>query len=894
MKIVQRLVLIVLLAAIPLGLLPAYNVHQGQLRQRAQISSDALQTANRAAAEQRRIVEGARQLLAALSQIPAIQGDDAARCSLILRRLQAQFPIYIAIGVADLRGRIWCSSSLPGTDISDRAYFKEAVRTRRFTTGGYIIGRVLHRKSLNFSMAFDSPSGGPAGVIVAGLDLDQLAIDLGKSQLPPDTTLSIIGPDKRVLVDLPDGSGIGTALPARFLPMFEARQAGTIETEWLDGSDRLVGFVPPAADASMPFLVAVGIDRAKASAAVARRATHEAAILFLTVTAAMLLAWWFAMRFVRRPMRHLTNTVRAWGEGRTTVRVGPLDSGSEFEDLGRAFDALAEEVEDRQRRLRDTLESTSDSVLAVTPDWTVSYLNRNARKRLGEDLLGHNLWRAFPDVEDAAVAKALRRAMVHRVPVTVSFEYKQLGGHFEANAFPVPEGGLTLFVKDVTDQRRAQEELLDLALNDPLTALPNRANAMAIAEQNAAEGQLSAMILIDLDGFKHVNDIFGHPAGDEILKGVAERLSSCIEGSGVIARLGGDEFIAVLVKTDAQRSVELGHALLDCLGRKPFLVRGRMHHITASCGVVLADDESPVSVQGLFANADLALYRAKAAGSGTCHVYTTADREAYQARRLLEEDLSRATAAGEFELYYQPQVRLADNRLIGAEALLRWRHPTHGLMEPAAFIEILTHSRHARTVGEWTLDQACREAAAWRDAGHALRVGVNLFPEQVRAGDLPEVVQRILAAHSLSAQALDLEVTENVALRAEESTKATLLALRALGVGLAFDDFGTGFASLTSLKDIPVHRLKIDRGFVTHLPDNGHDRAIVEAVLALARTLELEVVAEGVETAEQEDYLRARGCQEAQGFRYARPMPAADFRAYILASKNGVILSEGV
>ena len=248
--------------------------------------------------------------------------------------------------------------------------------------------------------------------------------------------------------------------------------------------------------------------------------------------------------------------------------------------------------------------------------------------------------------------------------------------------------------------------------------------------------------------------------------------------------------------------------------------------------------------------------------------------------------MSRAVAAGEFELYFQPQVRLSDGAWVGAEALLRWRHPERGLIGPASFVEILERSRHATAVGEWVLDEACREAAAWWRRGHRLRIGVNLFAEQIRSSNLLATVEASLSRHGLPAQALELELTENIALSYEDDISGKLLALRTMGVRLAFDDFGTGFASLTTLKNIPVHRLKIDRGFVAQLPSDEHDKGIVEAVLALAQTLGLEVIAEGVETFQQEEYLRARGCEEAQGYRYARPMPARMFRAELLATHD--------
>jgi diguanylate cyclase (GGDEF)-like protein len=883
MNIMRRLLSIVLLAAVPIGVLQAVSVHREQQEEQVGISRMAAGIASQVAAEQRRIAEGGRQLLTALAQLPSVRDRSDTQCNLIFRRLKAHFAIYTAIGVADASGRVWCSSAQPGVNLSDRPYFHRAIAARRFTTGGYVLGRVSGRRTLNFSFPFFSDRGALEGVLILGLDLDRLAADLGRAKLPPSSSLAIFGPDGRALVDLPGGTRIGGSLPTQFQAAFRAKTPGILHTNWLDGSDRVVGFVPPAADPAMPFLVLVGIDRAQAMGAVEANGKRDMTLLLAVLTGALLLAWWVAARYVRRPVRRLAGAVRAWREGNSEARVGPLDRGSEFNDLAQAFDALADTLEERQRGLRDALESTTDLVVALGADWTFRYLNGRALAYVdGRDVIGSRLWDVFPEISDKPVGDALRRAMAERRPLSVAFEHEGLGGRFETNAFPARDGGLTLYSRNVTEQHRAQAELRRLALNDPLTDLPNRTHALEIASQKAADGLLSAMLLLDLDNFKHVNDSDGHPAGDAMLREVARRVSAALEAEGVVARLGGDEFVILLFEASPSRCVEVGNRLLAALERTPFLVRGRLHPITASAGLVLVQGDSPrgvaPAVEELMANADIALYRAKAAGGGTCHLFSAADGEAYQARRRLEEEVAAAAASGQFELHFQPQVRLADGAPVGAEALLRWRHPRRGLLLPNAFIDVLETSRHALSVGAWIIDEACRCAALWRREGAGLRVAVNLFGQQARSRDLASVVAAALAKHGLPPEALELEVTENIALAAEAETRATLRALRVLGVGLALDDFGTGFASLTTLKSLPVDRLKIDRGFVAQLPSNAHDRAIVEAVLALAGTLGLEVVAEGVETAEQEAYLRARGCQEAQGYLFGRPVPAWEFR----------------
>ncbi|MEW9856365.1 EAL domain-containing protein [Novosphingobium rhizovicinum] len=898
MTVMQRLALIVLFAAIPIGILQALSVQRQERVQQEAVARVAKAIAYRAGAEQRRIVEGARQLLAGIAQLPAVQDGDPQACNLILRRLGSQFPMYTAIGVASPKGHVWCSSTRAGTDVSDRAYFKQALATRQFGTGGYIVGRVLGVPTLNFTLPFEDESGELTGVLIAGLDLDRLADDLGKARLPVGSNLMIYGPDRRQLVDLPYGTRVGKQLPPVLEQAFRSKEPGSVEIGWVDGRQRILAYYPPSAIAEVPFLVAVSVDREDALAQVGSDARRAWVVLGLVLAAALLGAWWFAARYVRRPLKQLALTVRAWRAGDGAARVGHLEAGSEFDDLARAFDALADSVVERQERLQSALENTTDSVAIVAPDWTVTFLNGNAINQMhrDSDLIGRSIWEIYPDSIDQPVGRGLISAMTERRRVVVTFENEEMGEYFETNAYPADDGGLILFSRNVTEERRAQQKLQRLALCDPLTDLANRSHATEIGSQAAADGALSALLILDLDHFKHVNDTLGHPAGDDMLREVARRLLASVQDRAFVARLGGDEFVVIMREMTPASCIELAREILEALERDVFSVRDRAYDVTASAGLVLVDQSRP-GIEELMANADLALYRAKAEGGATYCTYTSADRDAYRARRQLEDEVALGAVNGEFELFYQPQVNLKTGTLVGAEALLRWHHSSRGLLLPGDFMDVLGASRHAVTAGTWVIEEACRQASVWWRSGMRLRVSVNLFAQQLSTGNLPQIIQTILRRHSLPAHALELEVTENITLTARPDVKRTLLTLHMLGVRLAFDDFGTGFASLTTLKDLPVNRLKIDRSFVTHLPEDEEDKAIVEAVLALARTLRLEVVAEGVETDEQAEYLRSRGCSEAQGFLYGRPMAGPEFTATMcnieFADEASIPLTQG-
>jgi EAL domain-containing protein (putative c-di-GMP-specific phosphodiesterase class I) len=312
---------------------------------------------------------------------------------------------------------------------------------------------------------------------------------------------------------------------------------------------------------------------------------------------------------------------------------------------------------------------------------------------------------------------------------------------------------------------------------------------------------------------------------------------------------------------------------------EPFVINDQLIHLGASAGVAIAPRDG-ADVEELIASADLALYWAKSAGGRKSRFFLPALRAQAQARRSLGLELRRAFVEHEFEIYFQPQIRLADNTVVGAEALLRWRHPERGLLTPGAFIDTLAESAIAGGVGRWIIRAACEQAAAWRTAGLPLeRVGVNLFPAQAYDETLAQDVMQALADFRLPANALELEITENIALNRDDS--AVLQRLHGEGVKLAFDDFGTGYASLAYLTRLPLSRIKIDRGFVGKIAHEAQDAAIVRSIIAMAHNLDLGVIAEGVETIQQAEFLLRENCEEAQGFLYAKPLPAREFEAYL-------------
>ena len=439
---------------------------------------------------------------------------------------------------------------------------------------------------------------------------------------------------------------------------------------------------------------------------------------------------------------------------------------------------------------------------------------------------------------------------------------------------------------DITAQRAAEQRIERLAYYDALTELPNRAllgQRAELALALATRHRISlAVLFLDLDRFKEVNDAFGHDAGDTLLEQVAARLQALVRTEDTVCRLGGDEFVLLLSEADQEGALRVADKVLAAF-RQPFVVAGHALNATASVGIALYPHDGADFAE-LLKNADVALYRAKHAGRNTRLFYDRAMNAATLARMVLEAELRQAIAAGQLRAYYQPKVRLADGALVGAEALVRWEHPERGLIPPGQFIPVAEASDLIVVLGDWMLVEVCRQLATWRrQGGPALTVAVNLAARHFRQPELADRIRGLLEAYGLPAQALELELTESTLIDANKDTIETLRRLERLGLGLAIDDFGTGYSSLSYLKYLPLTALKIDQGFVRDLMTDPDDRAIAATIVALGHHLELEVIAEGVETEDQRRFLLEQGCDLAQGYLFDRPLPAEAFAAAWLA-----------
>lgn len=437
---------------------------------------------------------------------------------------------------------------------------------------------------------------------------------------------------------------------------------------------------------------------------------------------------------------------------------------------------------------------------------------------------------------------------------------------------------------DITESRQKDERIRHLAFHDALTNLPNRALILDrlrhALERAKREGGRLSVTFIDLDRFKPVNDSLGHAAGDLLLQEVASRIRCRLRSMDTLARLGGDEFVVLMEDLQsAEDCASLGQAIIAEISR-PVELGGYTVQVGASLGMAFFPEDGGEPDE-LMKRADLAMYAAKAAGRNTFRFFQQHMLDEASRRLGLEMELRQAVANGELELHYQPKVDLATGNPVAAEALVRWRHATRGLVPPADFIPLAEESDLILALGDWVLDEACRQAAVWRNCGFELKLAVNVTARQLDKGDLAERIARLTELHGIPPSTLEIEVTESMVMTHPDQAAMLLASLREIGVSVAIDDFGTGCSSLACLRRLPIDVLKIDRSFVMQADCDEEDAEIVKTIVALSKTLRLAVVAEGIETAGQEALLRSIGCDRGQGYFFSRPLPAAEFESWM-------------
>jgi diguanylate cyclase (GGDEF)-like protein/PAS domain S-box-containing protein len=570
-------------------------------------------------------------------------------------------------------------------------------------------------------------------------------------------------------------------------------------------------------------------------------------------------------------------------------------SASALEESARTVEAYAQTLQESEARFRDVAEASSDWIWECDPELRLIYLSTRFSEATGTaaaSVLGKTLDQYFSiesgqESETGMLVLGGNSASFRDVKCSFrdaagTTRICRIAGRkiLDASGAIVGYRGTAT---DITDEMEAQERANHLAVHDALTGLPNRilfGDRLEVALRGSrSDKPRIAVLCLDLDHFKEVNDTLGHSAGDSLLQQVSQRLLSCLRSADTVARLGGDEFAIIQA---GRHQPEAAEHLSDRILRvfeEPFDIDGHVLHIGVSIGVAvpIGREDGP---ERLLKNADIALYRAKQAGRRTCRLFEARMDEELQAKKALEKDLRLALQKCELEVHYQPLIDLGTERVAAVEALVRWRHPTRGLISPSEFIPIAEDTGLIVEIGEWVLRTACAQAHAWPD----IQIAVNLSPVQFRHRELVETVQDVLMETRLDPRRLELEITESVLINDKEAALRILTKLKRIGVFIAMDDFGTGYSSLAYLNAFPFDKIKIDRAFIADLGRDDKSSAIVRSVLGLGANLAMTTTAEGVENLEQVAFLRDEGCQQVQGYYFGRPMQPEEVNEFLLAS----------
>jgi diguanylate cyclase (GGDEF)-like protein len=787
----------------------------------------------------------------------------------LLRRL-SQLPHADVIAILDDHGRLINSTRrwpLREFDFSDRDFFQHfrAEASERLYVGLPVESREVGTKTIYFARRLETSTGAFLGVVAIGVPLQYFERVYDSITDMKDQSFLFLRRDGTVLIRYPDATDrAGMKIPPDS-PWHEVVRTGGgyyRSPGYFDGGPRLAGVRPLR---GYPLVVNIGVDESAALQTWRRRAMLIGLGTLLALICTGLLLW------------TLTGQVHKLARSQATLasrEAGLEEKSHELEQLNARLDAA---VNNMSQGL--CMFDKDERLLLCNERYRTMYRLSPEQIRLGcapRELLEQRVASGtfLGDPEEYRASTAARFAQGETFYQTAELA----DGRIIAMSFqPVVGGGWVATHEDITERQKIEARIAHMARHDTLTGLSNRVLFMeridvAIERLNRL-GESFAVFVFDLDLFKSVNDSLGHAIGDELLRRFARRLEACTLPGWTAARIGGDEFAFIQIAPSDQRAIAIGLAekIIGEVGAA-FDIDGHRIAIGVSIGITLAPQDGDDAAE-LMKNADLALARAKAEGRGCYRFFEPEMDAAARLHRTMEIDLRNALLRHEFELHYQPLVDIASHMICGAEALVRWRHPEHGLVPPDRFISIAEETGAIIPMGECILKTACVEAAKWP---RRVKVAVNLSPIQFRSPRLVDAVREALAQSGLAPQRLELEITESVLLQKDAGNLATLHELADLGVSIALDDFGTGYSSLSYLRAFPFQKIKIDRSFIAGMGEHADCSAIVSAITSLGRSLDVATTAEGVETREQLALLRAAGCSQAQGYLFSRPVPASE------------------
>ena len=845
----------------------------------------------------------ARFVLAEMSRRPRVKALDPLNCDPELAEIRKLQPAYANLLTLDVNGRLVCSAigMAPGQAAGPdpRYFFSEVARTHEFTVGKPAKGFISGRWVSTLAYPIFNEAGHFNGVVGIAVDLVNYQPVVAVEDTPADTVIGIFNSDGTVIARSDDsGKRIGTVSEAVSNKIMLKQVRGTLRSLDYRGAQRFYAFGPIAHSDWTTF---VSMDEAAVLAPVMRLAYQRLALILGLIVVVATFAHSVAKR-IARPVEAISRTIARVGGGAIHERA-PLSGPAELQRIAALLNTMLDqhlEAEQAQRIAATAFES-SQGMIITDASSVILQVNKAFTEITGytaDEAVGKT-----PQLlRSGQHGTAFYAAMWDSINGTGVWQGEIWNRRKNGTVYPQQlnvssvrdgQGTVTHYVAvfhDLTSYKAADDQIHALAFSDLLTGLPNRRFLIVRLQQALAPSsrpRQGALLLIDLDNFKTHNEAHGHENGDLLLQQVATRLSACLREGDTIARLGGDEFVVLLedLSVNSQEAVaqseRVAQQILTAL-KPAYSLHGAEHRCTASIGITLVGLAQHEDTNEPLKWAELAMYQAKAAGRNTFRFFDPQMQTAVSSRAALEVGLHEAIQEQQFVLHYQALVT-DELQITGAEALLRWHDPKRGLVSPADFIPLAEETGLILPIGRWVIEAACRQLVLWADKpgmSH-LSIAVNVSTRQFHQSGFVEQLLAVLEQTGAKANRLKLELTESVLITDIEGVIVKMNALKAKGVGFALDDFGTGYSSLSYLKRLPLDKLKIDQGFVRDILTDTNDVAIAKMVIALANSMGLTVVAEGVETEAQRAFLTGLGCHNYQGFLFSRPLPVADFEALV-------------
>ncbi|RZI43785.1 EAL domain-containing protein [Herbaspirillum sp. HC18] len=893
----RHLFALVFAIVLPMAVLLVYSL-QARIRSNIdEASATTLSLAQIAAADAQRLVRDSGYLLAGMARRPKVRALDPADCDGILLDFKEFLPQFANVAIADAAGRVVCSAlaqsrSKPAS-VAGTTWLKQVAEENSYIAGHPHIGPVSGKWVSVLAYPIQDNAGRFIGAIGLPVDLVKYRPLPAGVALPPGMVVSIVESSGTIIAtSLEPEKRIGTAFAdSALLARINADKHGQA---WGRAADRsaVYGFTPVA---GTEWFVVCSIPTSDILASVFANAARSGAVLVLLTLLGAILAYFVGRRIVA-PVIGIADAAKAIASGNLDRRAhvsGPL----EIADVAKQFNAMLDVRQRTEEKYRNLLECATDAIVMVDASRCIVFANAQAERMFGyamHQLRGQPIELLIPERLREAHAKHTANYIAAPRAQQMAPQLGLLARRRDGTEFPVEvslsplmtDEGLVVssIIRDVSERKRYEEKLAYMSQFDALTGLPNRHLLRDRLEQAihrvASGGSRLGLILVDVDRFKEINETLGHQAGDEALKAVANRLADILGLRNDISRPGGDEFLVMKEADSEPEILSVAETIQKALD-VPLLAGGNEIFLSASLGITVFPDDGQ-DAETLLKNVDVAMHQAKRDGRNVCRFYAPEMDARASERMAMESRLRRALSNNELLLHYQPQVCARSGKVKGLEALVRWNHPEIGMVPPVKFIGIAEETGLIEAFGEWILRTACMQNKAWQDMGlPPMVMAVNISAVQFRNKNLASVVQAALHDTGLDAAWLELEITESMLMQNPEDAEKALLSIAGMGVGVALDDFGTGYSSLAYLKRFPVSSLKIDRSFVRDIHTDPDDAAIVTAVVSLAKSLGMDVIAEGVELSEQQDFLRDLDCDSYQGYLFSKPLPAEECTALL-------------